>query len=52
MAEINSLLKKRQNIYLLANQVISSEMRSTKQVADIVVRHYLNFCEEKKQNLT
>ena len=52
MAEINSLLKKREKIYLLANQIISSEMRSTKQVADIVVRHYLNFCEEKNQKLT
>lgn len=41
MAEIKSLLKKREKVYLQANQIISSEMRSTKQVADLVVRQYL-----------
>jgi shikimate kinase len=40
--EIKSLLRKREPRYLLADQVISTEQRRTEQVADEIVRHYLN----------
>jgi shikimate kinase len=40
--EIKSLLRKREPRYLLADQVISTDQRRTEQVADEIVRHYLN----------
>ena len=42
MNEIKSLLRKREPRYLLADQVISTDQRKTEQVADEIVRHYLN----------
>lgn len=40
--EIQTLLRKRESRYLLADQVISTDQRSTEEVADEIVRHYLN----------
>ncbi len=41
MAEIEKLLRMREKKYLLADQVISTEQRSPKQVAEVVAKNYL-----------
>ena len=40
LSEITDLLKKRESVYLQADKVISTEMRSTKAVADLITRSY------------